>query len=217
MKKILFATLFCLMATIVKAQYYKGYYVSSTGERVEGFISLETYEDHLFYKPIDTVSRKKVNIDDIKMVVVNTEKHSDTLVVKIDSESVDDHSKYFAMLYADSPVKLYKKFKKDRTFGAPGMPGGMPGGAAMMVAGGVTLGLTFKTSGEFDTMVDLGNVTTRVTRKTYKPIMARVTQEFPGLAKQTQDGTYGYSDIETVVAVYKKLKERKAEGKSTDY
>lgn len=212
MKKLLLIAIFCVVTIALQAQKYEqGYYINQTDQRFEGLLSFEKYNDYLLYKINDSTSRKRIDIKDIKMVVTASP-HADTLVVKIDSEGVDNTTRYFAAIYLDSPYRIYKMYKERQLKGSTTMS---PNAAGVMEMRYV--GVDYKLPDGYDLMIEQNGVTVHLTRKMFKTIMPVIVKDFPGLARQTQDGTYGLSDMETIISVYKRLKQMKAEGKDTNY
>jgi len=202
---LLLVVIFCVGA---KAQDDDlDYYITTSGQKIEGVISLNYANDFIYYKPTkETRKDTKVPINDIKMVVVSwhskKESHVDTLCVVADGTS-KDQKKYFGKLALTSPsMHIYYKSKD-----MPQLPTytiRYTTAAAMQAQNGVGQWETGQGGEKLTPMYQEhgSDVTYELTSKNFIEILSKAVADYPDLAEQIQSKTYKFKEINKIFQQY---------------
>src|ERR1700733_3343790 len=124
MCKVFIVPLLLLLYTSAEAQgFFPGSYYTPSGEKVTGLIFIPANRTVLVFKKDDDAKREKVEMGEIKAVVIPA--LSDSLVV-ITEDNKDD-KKYFAkFLFATPVTTFYYKIHEQFHPGNPDVPLGAP-------------------------------------------------------------------------------------------
>lgn len=213
-KFLLLLLIVCAIAFKTKAQFDKGSYTTTSGEKLEGLIFCDYSEDHIFYKPDDKAKRVMVKIDDLKSFTITVQHRKaddtiDTLYVEADGDT-KDHKKYFGKVVLTSPtIKIYYEFKANNSGGATFS------NAFTQTMNTTTGALENKATGKW---TNSGNgamyrtvpmyqekgddMTYPLTSKNYIDILSKAVADDTDLAEQIQAKQYKFKDLDKIFEQY---------------
>jgi hypothetical protein len=191
MNKVLLVPLLVLLSIAAQAQaFLPGTYYTPSGEKVTGLIYIGTPTAvHFFFKSDENAHFKKIEIADIKAVVIPM--HNDSLVaVTIDNK---EDKKYLVNFWFATPVTTFY-YKIHERF-SPGNPDVGLGAPVSRSSGTVLSNLV--------PMYLDGNTTREVTKANYIDVLSKAFADDSALVRKIQNKGFKFKELDEIIDEYK--------------
>jgi len=180
---LLFSIIFSISwhanAQIFKA-YNEGYYYDNAGQKISGLINFEPYKDQIRFKTDKDADSKKIDIQDIRSIVMLSP-YKDSLTVM--TQDGKENKKYFARYRFETPtMRFYDKFILYNVGGSQLTTRYGPNGSSST---GWKMSPMYSNTANMVMYLE-GGTTYQLTQKNYIEVLSKACADVPEFVQQLQ-------------------------------